>query len=134
MPGSQKFPQIFHRKVLSNFRYFYSEISSDFKKLIFISRGQTLWTWAHWNVARLSTIARLWSDCLMMKAKQIFDCGGKENERRLNLCSKLIITPVADLITEPEMIIVYTHSLNHPSGSPCRKLLQPHVKFLLSNV
>ena len=34
-----------------------------------------------------------------------------ETTRRLNLCSKLIITPVADLLTEPEIVIVPERSL-----------------------
>ena len=35
----------------------------------------------------------------------------KETERRLSLCFKLIIAPVADLLTEPEIIIVPERSL-----------------------
>ena len=35
-----------------------------------------------------------------------------ETTRRLNLCSKLIITPVADLLTEPEIVIVPERSLD----------------------
>ena len=51
-----------------------------------------------------------------------------ETERRLNLCSKLIIAPVADLLSDPEIIIVPERSLYRVPFAALRQ--QPGGKYL----
>ena len=51
-----------------------------------------------------------------------------ETERRLNLCSKLIIAPVADLLSDPEIIIVLERSLYRVPFAALRQ--QPGGKYL----
>ena len=52
----------------------------------------------------------------------------QNTERRLQLCSKLLIAPVADLLTEPEIIIVPDRSLYQVPFAALRD--QPGVKYL----
>ena len=52
----------------------------------------------------------------------------KNTERRLQLCSKLLIAPVADLLTEPEVIIVPDRSLYRVPFAALRD--QPGGKYL----
>ena len=54
-----------------------------------------------------------------------------ENQRRLNLCSKLIIAPVADLLSEPEIVIVPERSLYRVPFAALRQ--QPGGKYLSEN-
>ena len=51
-----------------------------------------------------------------------------ETEKRLNLCSKLIIAPVADLLSDPEIIIVPERSLYRVPFAALRQ--QPGGKYL----
>ena len=62
-------------------------------------------------------------------------CRGEETqntERRLQLCSKLLIAPVADLLTEPEVIIVPDRSLYRVPFAALRD--QPGGKHLSETV
>ena len=56
----------------------------------------------------------------------------QNTERRLQLCSKLLITPVADLQTEPEIIIVPDRSLYRVPFAALRD--QPGGKYLSETV
>ena len=56
----------------------------------------------------------------------------QNNERRLQLCSKLLIAPVADLLTEPEIIIVPDRSLYRVPFAALRD--QPGGKYLSETV
>ena len=65
---------------------------------------------------------------LVVDLDGVFQESFETTERRLQLCAKLLIAPVADLLTEPEIIIVPERSLNRVPFAVLRD--QPDGKYL----
>ena len=65
---------------------------------------------------------------LVVDLDGVFQKSFQSTEKRLQLCAKLLIAPVADLLTEPEIIIVPDRSLNRVPFAVLRD--QPDGKYL----